>query len=386
MHPYRPARCTRRAKRHWVAAREQERTPAAWHVACSLARDMQHDSKPGLDCRPSHILDRVVAIASELHATLQAAQRECAAILPGDSDPGPGTSAFVSGVLERYAELTQLDAQLDAAQRRVVIRQHRALVQPLFFSVPVIRRSVDRPLGYPGDYRMVETIFYGEPRPDLPLAALLERVVLECAPSLAHRYRAPWAHGWLQRKAQDVPEPLRVLSFACGPERILRQHAEQGARMDAMLCDHDPRALAHAKTGLAAALADRGSVSCVELSAVQLIRRDPHSLLQGPFAHGFDAVLVLGLFDYLRDGLIARMLRRFCRLLRPGGLLLASNLDRRNPHRAFMEYVGDWHVLHRDRAEFEALMLSAPGLQALELTTDPTETNLLFAGRVNALA
>jgi SAM-dependent methyltransferase len=289
-------------------------------------------------------------------------------------------------VLERYAELTRLDAQLGVAERQFAIRQHRALVQPLFLSVPVIRRSVDRPLGYPGDYRMVETIFYGEPRPDHPLAALLERVVLESAPSSAHRYRAPWAQGWLQRQAQGVGQPLRVLSFACGPERILRQHAEQGARMEAMLCDHDPRALAHAQPALAAALADRGSVSCTELSAVQLIRREPRSLLQGHFADGFDAVLVLGLFDYLREGLIARMLRRFCGLLRPGGLLLASNLDRRNPHRSFMEYVGDWYVLHRDRAEFEALMLSAPGLQTLELTTDPSETNLLFAGRFGALA
>jgi SAM-dependent methyltransferase len=292
----------------------------------------------------------------------------------------------VAGVLECYAELTQLDAQLDAAQRQLAMRLHRSLVQPLFLSVPVVRRSVDQPLGYPGDYRMVETIFYGERCPDLPLAALLERVVLECAPSQAHRYRAPWVHGWLQRQALGVREPLRILSFACGPERVLRQHAEQGARMDALLCDHDPRALAHAQIALSAALADRGSVSCMELSAIQLIRRDPQPLLQGAFADGFDAVLVLGLFDYLRAGLVERIVRKLCRLLRPGGLLLTSNLDRRNPHRSFMEYVGDWHVLHRDRAEFEALMLSAPNLSTLELTTDPGETNLLFAGRVSALA
>ncbi len=347
---------------------------------------MQQDFKPDLDCTPSPILDRVDALTDELHATLHAAQLERAAELPADSDPGSGASDFVSGVLERYAELTQLDAQLDAAQRRRAICRHRTLVQPLFLSVPVVRRSVDRPLGYPGDYRMVETIFYGEPRPDLPLAALLERVVLECAPSRAHRYRAPWVHGWLQRHAQNVRDPLRVLSFACGPECILRQHAAEGARMEVMLCDHDPRALAHAQTALSAALADRGSVSCVEMSAVQLIRREPHSLLQGSFADGFDAVLVLGLFDYLSAGLITRMVRKFGRLLRPGGLLLASNLDRRNPHRSFMEYVGDWHVHHRDRAEFEALMLSAVGMQRLELTTDPSETNLLFAGRVSALA
>ena len=324
-------------------------------------------------------LERARELAFELHETLVAAQRELAEAPDIERVQGEWGTEFVTGVLACYAELTRLDEELEPAQRAEVVLHHRTLVQPLFLSVPVIRRSVDRPLGYPGDYLMVEAIFGDGRAPCSPFAALLERVVLECAPSRAHRYRAPWALAWLEQHARERGEPLRVLSFACGPERILRAHAEAGASFDATLCDHDPRALAHAQATLAGAVAGRGTVQCVKLSAIGLIRGGP--ALPAELASAFDAVLVLGLFDYLSDLLVRRLAGALRTLLRPGGLLLASNLDRRNPHRCLMEYVGDWYVLHRDHAEFERLMLTLPGLSTLDLSTDPNATNLLFMGR-----
>jgi extracellular factor (EF) 3-hydroxypalmitic acid methyl ester biosynthesis protein len=324
-------------------------------------------------------LARAQELALELHEILVTAQRELAAEPDFERVRGEWGTAIVAAVLGRYAELTRLDDELDPAQRAGAVAHHRALVQPLFLNVPVIRRSVERPFGYPGDYLMVEALFGEGPEPDSPFAALLERVVLQCAPSRAHRYRAPWAQVWLGQHARAHGEPLRVLSFACGPERILRAHAERGACFDATLCDHDSRALAHAQPALTAALAGRGAVQCVELSAVGLIRGG--SALRAKLGGAFDAVLVLGLLDYLSDPLVRRLARALGALLRSGGLLLASNLDRRNPHRCLMEYVGDWYVLHRDRAEFERLMQTVPGLDPVDLSTDPEATNLLFVGR-----
>jgi extracellular factor (EF) 3-hydroxypalmitic acid methyl ester biosynthesis protein len=287
--------------------------------------------------------------------------------------------AFVARVLDSYAMLTRLDDELEPKVRRAVVARHRALLLPRFLAVPMVRHSVERPLGYPGDYQIVEMIFGAGPGADSPLGRLLERVVLEAAPSAAHRYRAPWTSAWLDRRAAEASEPLRVMSFACGPERVLRAHAQRGAAMNVTLCDHDGRALAHAGAALEAQLAGRGSVACRQLSAISLIRGREEAALVG--TEPFDAILVLGLFDYLREPVIRRMLRRFHALLRPGGILLASNVAVGNPHRSLMEYIGDWGVIHRSAGDFEQLMVDRTGLTALELRTDPTGANLLFAGR-----
>jgi SAM-dependent methyltransferase len=320
--------------------------------------------------------ERAREINRELHARLVTLQHALVAQL--SAAPAP---IDLDDVLERYAELTRLDATFSSEQRAFIRAEHRMLVQPAFLSVPLIRRSVDRPLGYPGDYLMVEMIFDDVGASDRTLAARLGQLVLDAAPSRAHRHRAPWSHAWLDQLASEQARPLRILSFACGPEVVLRRYVDAGARIEITLCDHEPRALQHAEARLTPSL-PRGAVRSVQLSAVSLLRasKDSAWLLQAPEPR-FDVVLVLGLFDYLRDGMVRRLMRAFHALLRPGGLCLTSNLNIDNPHRSLMEYIADWEVLHRNPDAFESLMTTDTGFATRELTADPSRANLLFAGR-----
>ena len=335
---------------------------------------------PTASSRPA--FERAQALNRELHEELSTIQATLVAELGGAAPP-PLPAHIVTSLLDRYAELSVLDELLDADQRALVRMQHKILVQPLFLSVPLIRRSVDRPLGYPGDYLMVEMIFGGGPVPDGLLASWLGEVVQQSAPSRAHRYRAPWAHAWLDVLSSQQTRPLRILSFACGPELVLRSYFRPQSSAHVVLCDHEPRALVHAEAGLAPLLNETSTLRCVQLSAVNLLRggaRD--ALLPEPSAEGFDAVLVLGLFDYLRSGLVQRLTRAFHALLRPGGLLLASNLSVANPHRSLMEYVADWQVIHRAEQDFAQVMLTGTGFELVQLISDPSAANLLFVGRV----
>jgi extracellular factor (EF) 3-hydroxypalmitic acid methyl ester biosynthesis protein len=325
-------------------------------------------------------LERAQAINWELHRALVQLQQRF--VLEPDFAIDPAfRSATIASLLGFYRELSALHERLSSAERERVMLQHRMLVQPAFLSVPLIRRSLDRPLGYPGDYVMVEMIFGNSPLASSPFAAMLEELVLAAAPSQAHRHRVPWADGQLQTFARELGRVPQVLSFACGPEIVLREHVKLGGTADIVLCDHEPLALEHARAGLTPWLAERGSVRSVQLSVVNLLRGAGQRELVGGVEPGFDAVLVLGLFDYLRAGIVKRLMRAFHSLLRPGGLLLSSNLASGNPHRSLMEYVADWHVIHRSHADFEDLMVSETGFTGLELITDPSGANLFFAAR-----
>jgi ubiquinone/menaquinone biosynthesis C-methylase UbiE len=81
-----------------------------------------------------------------------------------------------------------------------------------------------------------------------PLARILSHYALNTGPARAHRGRMQWAHHHLwQHMHSNTRRPVRILSFACGPERILREFVAQGGNCEITLCDHDGRALEYCR-------------------------------------------------------------------------------------------------------------------------------------------
>lgn len=306
--------------------------------------------------------------------------------LEADADPLAGFDAEVAAHLPdltrtldaHFAELTDRDAALDPRERQQARARHRMRVQPFFLHAASVRWALDKPLGYPGDYRVVNHVFDPPTAPTTPLGALLAAWSHGIGPARSHRARRPWACERLRRL-----EAHHILSFACGPERVLRELVDDARPYDLTLCDADPRALAHAARHLRHATL---TVRTIPLSAQRLIVRPDAAadLLVTPAIrhnHGFDAILVLGLLDYLGDALVPRLLAALVSLLRPGGELLLTNLHAHNPWRAYMEYVLDWTVAHRTLADFTRLTARAD-LELQALAPDPASgTNLFHAAR-----
>lgn len=288
---------------------------------------------------------------------------------------------------DAYAALTRLDEGLSPEQRAGGAALHRMLVQPFFLGGPLHRWAIDKPLGYPGDYRMVEHLFDYEPTGHAPLGALLDRWGFETGPARAHRARRAWALEHVRAAAARAPaRPLHLLSFACGPERVLRDLPAGDRSHDITLCDVDPRALEHAERHLRAALGPDATIRSKPLSAYALLR-DPAAArsLASPAtaaAGGFDVVLVLGLLDYMPAAAIRRFLAALRSTLRPGGLLLLTNLRAGNPWRSYMELLLEWPVEHRSPDEFAGLVADDGHLETLSLAPDPASgTNLFYVGR-----
>ena len=66
-------------------------------------------------------------------------------------------------------------------------------------------------------------------------------------------------------------------------------------------------------------------------------------------------LVVISAIDQFESRLLTRILRFAHTLLAPGGTILVGNLHPRNPTRAFMEHVLDWHAHHREEEEFAAV-------------------------------
>jgi extracellular factor (EF) 3-hydroxypalmitic acid methyl ester biosynthesis protein len=286
-----------------------------------------------------------------------------------------------------YASLTELDACLSPDERVVCQAYHRALVQPFFLQSQFVRRALDKPLGYAGDYVVNEMLFENKHSGASPLAKLLSYYALNNGPARAHRDRMPWAHDFLWKRAHSVTQrPMRVLSFACGPEHVLREFAAQGAACEITLCDADSRALEYCRREFKKVMRKTGTnlpLHYVELSAYSLLKEpDKVELLQPLEGQGYDMILVLGLLDYLSAQAVDKLVDILTTTLQPGGEILLTNVHQCNPWRSFMEYVGEWHVIERGEDEFSKLVMgNPPRFRNIELLKDASGTNLYLAGR-----
>ena len=82
----------------------------------------------------------------------------------------------------------------------------------------------------------------------------------------------------------------------------------------------------------------------------------------------FHLIYSMGLFDYLNTPVAKVVFESLYRLLNQGGELIIGNFHISNPSRNFMEYWGDWYLIHRTEAEFRDLMPDA----------DSADTHVIF--------
>ncbi len=70
----------------------------------------------------------------------------------------------------------------------------------------------------------------------------------------------------------------------------------------------------------------------------------------------FHFIYSMGLFDYLSTPVAKAIINKLYQLLMPGGKLVVGNFHVSNPSKHFMEYWGDWHLIHRTEQEFKNLL------------------------------
>lgn len=278
-----------------------------------------------------------------------------------------------------WAFLAAIEPRLSARERAVVHAAWRARVAPWFLRTKLGRRSLDKPLGYDGDFGMVELIYEQPEEPGSALGRALNRYVWQVGPCRAHRARRPWAIEHLRALRAARRRPLRVLSYACGPEHTLRTWVTEAADTEVHLADAEPLALSWCReqfTRIEKTLGRTIGLSTWQVSAEELVAGDA---LDAAVGH-LDGITVLGLFDYLAPRTVTALVDRLVGRLAPGGRLLCTNVHSENPWRPFMETVGGWRVIHRTEGELVELALHGRAdLRLVESRLDESGTNVFVA-------
>lgn len=226
------------------------------------------------------------------------------------------------------------------------------------------RRSYLKPMGYPGDYQIMNYMYDAKPEGASlrdqflhMLGVIAGKPIVSRMEKLAELVVDKAA--LLQRAA---PDPMRIMSIGCGPARELEQildRAEPDTRWRAMLIDQEVSALEFA-TRNAAALSAGGrlEVSGLNVSFKELFSAAPY---RSETANQ-DVIYSAGLVDYFNPLLARKFVHRMYDLLRPGGRLIIGNVNNARTGTLWpMEFILDWSLYFRSRKEMVDMASSVEG-------------------------
>jgi SAM-dependent methyltransferase len=280
-----------------------------------------------------------------------------------DVGAGLQRAADRAGVERAIAEVLAAASELERSEPRAAVLEaqeaFRAELWPILGETEIMQRSIAKPRGYAGDHLLIDAFYTGRAAQGA-VGRLLDEMVLGCAAGRAVVERKRFVARWLEERLRHQPKAL-VADIACGPCRLEREVLDSGAAARFVSLDSDEGALAYARAVV-------GAGAPVELWHENALRvaRDPGAAEP---MRGADLVVSLGLFDYLPARIAARLLAALRRAARPGAELLIGNFAADNPSRTFMEWFGDWHLIHRTEDEFLAIFRDA-GFSAPELTVE----------------
>lgn len=236
---------------------------------------------------------------------------------------------------------------------------------------PFAARANLKPRGYAGDSEQMKMIYHNEYQGTSTFAKLLHKHCAEheASQSVRNRIRiiAQRLKNFQGRYRESCHEGrIKVLSVGCGPAFELRhilRSPEDCEKYHFILFDQDAAALSEAADlirEIEKNVSARLKVDYVRGSVRFMLFSEELRQQWGQFHH----IYSMGLFDYLTGRIAKAVLDRLYRLLKTGGELVVGNYHVSNSSKYFMEYWGDWPIIHRSEEEFRELFTNESSEQA----------------------
>jgi extracellular factor (EF) 3-hydroxypalmitic acid methyl ester biosynthesis protein len=301
----------------------------------------------------------------------------------------------VSRISEDFvSDVVRTSEEIDSALRSAAVGQLPALkeysirqVQAQFMRSPWMHRALHKPLGYPGDYEIMNGLYERLFEGSNLFAKALNLAMVSTTAALGVRSRKDMLRAELSRLLDargPGDEPFRILSVAAGPAQevyeLLRDRTSLPRPVEVVLFDQDKGALTHAYGRLKRLLQRKWpeGVSIVYLhDSIRRLLRDA-----GIFKRfdDFDAIFCCGLFDYLQLPTAVALCRNLFAKLAPSGTLYIGNVVPTLPTRWIMEFHLNWYLIYRTRSELADLGHVAMPSARIEIKDEPIGVNPFLVG------
>lgn len=246
---------------------------------------------------------------------------------------------------------------------------HRIFAQrdlhPLMLRAPFVHRTYVKPLGYAGDYEMVNMMARNPNEGPSTYFKIINSLFLTGGPAEAHRNRIAIMIERLNviiDKAIASGETIKILNLGCGPAKEIQELLESRqvpGNIELTLMDFNEVTLDYAEKQISERMAIHSSelkVNIVHRSVDQFLRQSARIVESD--RDTYDFIYCAGLFDYFGDRACSRVLKLFHALVKPGCWVFSTNVHKDNPAIASMEFLAEWHLVYRNEQDMHNLIPS----------------------------
>src|ERR1051326_2956849 len=251
---------------------------------------------------------------------------------------GQSTTPALTALFEKFEAAAQkVPAELQPIHCAFVRRQ----LHPILLCAPFLYRTFTKPLGYAGDYEMVNMIARDPCEGGSLFAKVLNLWFLSQPPAEAHRNRIRYLSekiALVTARAASVGKVARVLTVGCGPalevQAFLREK-DFSNKARFTLLDFNQETLVHGE-GVIEELKrrfQRSTQVAYAKKSVTLNLKQADKRVERSSDTQYELVYCAGLYDYLSDQLCQRLSTILYDWVAPGGSLITTNVDASNPRR-----------------------------------------------------
>ncbi len=252
----------------------------------------------------------------------------------------------------------------------------REQLKHLIYQSPLSERAFRKPLGYPGDFEMMNFIYRAEDHGESLFGKCLHQYFVRHPNAQAVRNRADY----LKAQIRDVlarhktKEPLQILSVACGPALEVQMLLKEGIdrnKIEIHLLDQDLSALQHAQLQLRTTGKRIGNGP-----QIHYIHKTIKEVIIGGLSRNYDFIYSAGLFDYFSDPVARLAAAKLLSHVSPGGQLVIGNFAASPGHQGLMELAFDWNLIYRTEQDLRRLYRDLG--ENVRVDHEPERINLFF--------
>lgn len=280
-------------------------------------------------------------------------------------------------IKKKLMQLQEIARGLSESDQEIYKVYFRKQLNSTFLLSPVLARSYRKPLGFAGDYQIMNFL-YGDALTGQDLFTMfLDVYTYSESASRAVFNRVSFLIKeiaiFLQAHQGSEKSKVKLASVGCGPAKEIQELIKKDNLLDTCLVtltDFDSEALLYAQERVMLL-----KTKYKRNFKLKVIQDSVSDILRKGFSEKQDFLYSMGLFDYLDDSIARHLLARMYESAQEGGVIIVGNMDPASQSKFYMEYVMDWYLIYRTRSELLNLTRSLFPVPLVEVTAEETGTN-----------
>ncbi|MFK7871825.1 MAG: hypothetical protein AB8C84_01460 [Oligoflexales bacterium] len=266
--------------------------------------------------------------------------------------------SFIKRMLDFSKSVDNIrDEIFEPSIKESCIRFFRHNLMKYLSDAPILKRSYEKPLGYAGDFEMMNQMYRHVPESSDTFGSLMHMYFNEEPACQSVRLRrGMFVHKFEEFAKKNPDKRLKVLSVGCGPAQEVAHFFETSDpeivnRFEFVLMDQDVNALLDAKTRISNILLSKQLKAIVHYSQTG-VRDLYNGTPPGPKDMKYDMVYSAGLYDYLNYGAARRLTQILTgHLTKNKSEMVVGNFSKECYSKTIGECLVDWVLELRSEEE-----------------------------------